>query len=159
MNQTRTAENDYGCTRYDGVTDMAGGNTLIDQLKENYVPYETTTLSMGTLTAEPASIVTFVDKKSNSPMTVLVIPMAGADSWAEDYYYFPFLTHQEAQQMDWPVVYEHVHTVSWETIRRHISHPTPCPQCGHLDVFKSDSYKDIRANIRCSYCHGIRIQA
>ncbi len=150
------AQNDYGCTKHAGCSDMTGETPLLNQLHQAFIEYERTELRMGTLTAEPASIVTYFSKKSNQPMTVLIVPQAGADSWAEDYYYFPGMTHAAANELDWYTVYNHVHDVSWQTITTQIPHPTPCKNCGKLDINNTDRYTDIRGRVRCNFCHAIR---
>ena len=152
-----TLDNDYGCTRRDGVSDMTETNgTLTEQMDKAGIHYERTPLNMGTVTAEPAYLVHYTSSKSNAPMTVLVVPQAGADSWAEDYYYFPGLLPEQAQEMDWYAVYEHVKSVAWSTVRKNIHAPSPCPNCGKLDINNADRYTDLRGRVRCSFCHALR---
>ncbi len=152
-----TKDNDFGCTKWDGVTDMTETNgTLIQQMEKKGIHYTRTNLNMGALPAEPAYLVHYTSQKSKIPMTILVIPQIGADSWAEDYFYFPGMTMQDAIGLNWCIIYEHVHTVSLEIITQNIHSPSKCPSCGKMDINKSDTYKDIRGKIRCAHCHSIR---
>ena len=92
--------NQYGCSHYAYVSDMSGQDDLRTQLKNAGIEIKETELSMGTLFAEPALFVSYT-RKSGESMTVLIIPMMGADSWCEEYYYFPGLDHPDALKVDW----------------------------------------------------------
>ncbi|MEM3486389.1 MAG: hypothetical protein QXI12_12305 [Candidatus Methanomethyliaceae archaeon] len=152
----RNADDDYGCTLWKGVSDMtAKHGTLLEQLEQRGIPYKVKHLAMGTLFAEPAYLVHYTSA-SNVPMTVLVVPAVVGDGWNEDYFYFPYLEEEEAAKLDWYEVQRHVRAVALETAARATRHPTPCSVCGKLNVFASDSYKDLRGRERCAYCHHLR---
>jgi hypothetical protein len=152
MKHVFTIENDYGCTKTDSVDDMSykkKGGTLTEQLDRNGISYSKHELSMGTLTAEPAYLVHYTNK---TPMTVLVIPAAGADSWCKEYYYFPYMTADDAQLLNWYDVYQHVREVSWETIKNKTKVAKKCPGCGKLPA---NTYEDLRGKERCRDCHAL----
>ena len=153
-----TEDNDYGCTKFNGVSDMMVGpdGVLTEQLDKAGISHTQTELRMGTLTANPAYLVHYNSLNSKIPITILVIPQTGVDSWAEEYYHFPGMTQEDAQKLDWHTVFQHVSSVLWQTIRSDITHPTPCPNCGKKDINSKDKYTDIRGRVRCSYCHAIR---
>lgn len=154
-----TQDNDYGCTRHAGVSDMTETNgTLIDQLEKAGAEYKKVSLPFAALPAEPAYLLHYISKKSGSPldMIVLVIPLIGPDSWAQEYYYFPGMSLPDADELNWIEVYEHVKATSWETTMKKISHPTACPSCGKMSINQSDTYEDIRGRVRCAYCHVVK---
>lgn len=153
-----TQENDYGCTKWTGVSDMDARNgTLLEQMEKAGIPCDKTPLQMGSANAEPCYLVHYTATKSQMPVTVLVFPQAGIDSWAEDYYHFPGMTHGEAAQLNWYEVYTHVHQVAWETTKAKGQVTTRCPHCGKLDgVDGGGSYEDIRGRKRCSFCHELK---
>ena len=90
-------------------------------------------------------------------MTILVFPQVGIDSWAEDYYYFPGMTKEDALLLDWYVVYNHVSEVSWNTIKSKVSVASKCPKCEKVDgINGGGTYEDIRGNKRCTFCHSLK---
>lgn len=142
--------NDYGCTRHNGVSDMDCENgTLIEQLEKAGIDYTLTGLNMGTSADMPCRLVHYVTK-SNTPMTILIFPQAGIDSWAENYYHFPGMTAEDAAQLNWGDVYEHVHSVWWETVKSKVQVAQFCPTCHIAPV---TTYEDIRGKLRCAKCH------
>lgn len=153
-----TQDNDYGCTKRDGVTDMTEKNgTLVQQMDKAGIHYVKTTLNMGGAVAESCYLLHYTSTKNNQPLTILVFPQAGIDSWAEDYFYFPGMTLQGASKLDWHSVYEHVNRVSWETIKSNVPVATKCPNCGKLDgIDGGGSYEDIRGRKRCKSCHSLK---
>ena len=153
-----TEDNDYGCTKRDGVSDMTETNgTLIQQMDKAQIHYTRTTLNIGAASTEPAYLLHYTSPKTNAQMTVLVFPQAGIDSWAEDYYFFAGMTINEASKLNWYDVYEHVHRVSWETIKSKVPVASKCPNCGKLDgIDGGGSYEDIRGKKRCSFCHTLK---
>lgn len=103
-------ENNYGCTKRDQVTDMTETNgVLVEQMTRVGVQYERTDLNMRTaITAESCYLVHYTSPKTSAPMTILVVPQTGLDSWAESYFYFPGMVVEDANKLDWPQVYEHI---------------------------------------------------
>lgn len=151
-------ENDYGCTKFDGISDMTAGEagTITDQLDKAEKPYQRTALNMGTIFADTAYLIHY-RAKSNIAITVLVVPQVGADSWAENYYHFPGMTADDAAQLNWCEVYAHVSRVHMETITSKIPVATKCPNCGKLDgVDGGGWYEDIRGRKRCKFCHNLK---
>lgn len=149
-------ENDFGCTKCTGVTDMTtvdSAGTLIDQLEKAGIQYEKTVLSIGVMFAEAAYLIHYVGRKSGKDMTILVIPQVGADSWAEDYFYFPGMTKHNASELNWFEVQEHVRAIQRETILKNIPVARSCPNCGAIDGVGMRVYKDIRGKSRCGNCH------
>lgn len=153
-----TQDNDYGCTKWNGVSDMDAKNgTLLDQMEKVGISYDKTPLQMGGANAEPCYLVHYIAPKSKMAVTVLVFPQAGIDSWAEDYYHFPGMSLYEATQLDWSEVYDHVHQVAWETTKAKVPVATKCPHCGAIDgINGGGSYEDIRGRKRCSFCHELK---
>ena len=150
-----TADNDYGCKKYNGVSDMDSANgTLVEQLEKAGVTYTRTQLSMGTVTAEPCYLVHYMGRSSNIPVTVLVFPQAGVDSWAEDYYHFPGMTPDDAATLNWYEVHEHIHRVWWDTVKKNVSVAQYCPTCG---TAPATTYEDLRLKKRCSVCHELTV--
>jgi hypothetical protein len=150
--------NDYGCTRYSGISDMTitDNGSFLDQLKKSEIDYKQVILNIGSYAAEPCYLLHYESRKTNLPMTVLVFPQVGSDSWAEDYYYFPHMTENDAKSLNWGNVLEHIRSVVWETIRAKIPVAIHCSHCGKfISMSKSDIYEDIRGNKRCGYCHNI----
>lgn len=153
-----TFENDFGCTIRNGVSDMTETNgTLIQQMDKAGVKYTRTELNMGGVNTEPCYLVHYTSTKTNSPMTILVFPQAGIDSWAEDYFYFPGMTLDDALALNWRQVYDHVNRVSWETTKSKVPVATKCPSCGKLDGIEGGgTYEDIRGLKRCKFCHSLK---
>lgn len=139
-----TEENDYGCTKWDGVSDMTIGanGTLTEQLGKVQIPFELVPLSMGTLTADPAYFIHYASRITGNPTVILVFPQAGADSWCENYYYFPGMSLADAHNLNWHEVYEHVHAVATATMYANVP-------------VASGTYKDIRNRVRCNRCHSL----
>lgn len=123
--------------------------TLVEQLDLAAVPYTQIRLNMGATTAIPCYLIHYTTK-SNDPMTVLVVPQTGIDSWAENYYHFPYMAAIDAQELDWLGVYEHVHSVWWETALARVQTAQYCPVCNAAPVL---TYEDIRGQKRCGRCH------
>lgn len=94
-------ENPYGCTHTSYCTDMSNHPDLETELKNRGVEYTKTALPMAAFASENASIVTYNSPSTQKPVTVLVVPAVGADSWCEGYYYFPGLDHESASTRDW----------------------------------------------------------
>lgn len=153
-----TQDNDYGCTKWNGVSDMDAKNgTLLEQMEKACISYSLTSLQMGSANAEPCYLVHYTAAKSQIAVTVLVVHQAGIDSWAEDYYHFPGMSHEDAALLNWHEVYTHVHEVAWETTKAKVPVVTKCPHCGKLDgVDGGGSYEDIRGRKRCSFCHELK---
>lgn len=63
---------------------------------------------MGTLFAEPASIITYTSPKLNRPVSVLIIPLRGPDSWCEEYYAMAGTDHEAALSRDWSGIVDEV---------------------------------------------------
>jgi len=101
-------ENPYGWTHYDGISDMSDRPILEKQIKSKGIPYTVTTLNMGTLTTENAHIITYTSPNIKQVVSVLVIPMVGADSWCEEYYYFTGLDARAIANMDWYKLFEYM---------------------------------------------------
>ena len=153
-----TQDNDYGCTKWSGVSDMDAKNgTLLEQLDNAGIAYTTAQLNMGSVNAGPCYLVHYTTTKSQMLMTILVFPQAGIDSWAEDYYYFPGMSGEDAAQLSWYEVYTYVKEVAWETTRAKAQVATKCPHCERVDgVNGGGSYDDIRGRKRCSFCHNLK---
>src|SRR3990167_6595135 len=148
---TYTTENDFGCTKRDGVSDMTEtSGTLIQQMDKAGVKYIRTELNMGSANADPCYLVHYTSTKTNEPMTILVFPQAGIDSWAEDYYYFSGMTLKDALSLNWHEVYAHVQRVSWETIKSKVQVAQYCPTCHKAPV---ETYEDLRGKKRCKTCN------
>lgn len=143
-------DNDYGCTKSNGISDMDNADVMATQLKKAGIQYECTELTFGTMTAEPAHLIHYTGSKSGNPVTVLVVPAAGADSWAEQYYHFPGMTKAEAIELNWSEVYEHVHGVWWQNVIANVQVAQYCPTCHKAPV---DTYQDLRGQKRCQTCH------
>jgi hypothetical protein len=152
-----TQDNDYGCTLFNGVSDMdveKVGGTIVEQLEKAGIPYERTDLSMGAMFAEAAYLIHYTARKSGIAVTILVIPQVGADSWAEEYFHFPHMTKPDAEMLDWFEVQQHVRAVMQATIRAKIPVTQKCPHCGKLEgVDGGGKYEDIRGRTRCKSCH------
>lgn len=153
-----TQTNDYGCTKWNGVSDMDAKNgTLLEQIEKAGIPFTPTPLPMVSANAGPCYLVHYTTPKSKMLMTVLVHPQAGIDSWAEDYYHFPGMSGDEAAPLDWYEILTHVKEVAWETTRAKVPVATKCPHCGAIDgIGGGGSYEDIRGRKRCTFCHGLK---
>jgi hypothetical protein len=145
-----TVENDYGCTKHNSVSDMDCQNgTLIEQLDNAGIAYTLVELSMGSDGSAPCNLIHYTGK-SNNPITVLIVPSSGIDSWAENYYHFPGMSDEDAKQLKWYDVYQHIHDVWWKTVKSKIQVAQFCPKCHTAPV---TTYDDIRGNLRCATCH------
>ena len=149
-------ENTYGWTHYEGISDMSDQPTLREQIRSKNIPFTQTILNMGGIASEPAYVITYLSPTSKQNVSVLVVPTAEIDSWSEEYYYFVGLDTRAVAEMKWSELLDYMRQEMWKGIKKNISHPTPCPSCGKLDINKSDKYTDGDGRVRCSGCHNPR---
>jgi hypothetical protein len=100
-------KNAYGCTHVSYVSDMTGQLDLRSQLKKLGINFSESPLKMGAFLEEPALVITYSQQETNIPVTVLIIPAVGIDSWCETYYYFPGMSYEDAiVRLDWYEIQE-----------------------------------------------------
>lgn len=99
--------NPWGITRTGYATDMTDDGPLEYELERAGKNFEKTYLRMGSLFADDASIVTYTTT-GGTPVSILVIPFAGPDSWCEEYYIMVGVSHADALAVNWPAVVDDV---------------------------------------------------
>lgn len=99
--------NPWGITRTGYATDMTDDGPLEYELEQAGKNFEKTYLRMGSLFADAASIVTYA-RSAGGPVSVLVIPFVGADSWCEEYYVMSGVSHADALAIDWSRIVDDV---------------------------------------------------
>lgn len=145
-----TQDNDFGCVKVSGVSDMTETDgTLLQQIQKARIEYMITNLAMGAVNSDPCYLLHYTTK-SNVPMTVLVFPQSGIDSWAEDYFHFAHMTVEDAWKLDWSEIYDHVQRISHETAMKNIQVAQYCKSCHKAPV---ETYDDLRGKKRCKTCH------
>lgn len=102
--------NNYGITHAGYATSMTGnGDDLRTQLKSKAIEYRETSLPMGTLFAEPASIISYTNPVHNRQVSVLIIPVGGIpDDWCEEYYSMVGTDHESALSRNWAEIVDDV---------------------------------------------------
>jgi hypothetical protein len=111
-------KNDYGITHTGYATDMTEAGDLRSQLRKAGKAYQETPLNRGTWFAENARIITYQSDGQATPVSTLIIPMAGADSWCEEYYIMVGVNHEAALSRDWGTIIHRVRELAPPDTRR-----------------------------------------
>lgn len=92
--------NPYGCTHRSFVSDL-NDQDLRKQIHAMGIHYIESRINTEDKSAVQGRLISYYQPSSDRPVTILIIPGAGPDSWCDEYYYFPDLEHGQARKRDW----------------------------------------------------------